>query len=173
MVLPRSALFRTLFTAQQSTRIAGARASSRVWQQATRRTYASGGGESKKSSDLPWIIGSIVITVPAAAFLLADSPKKPAHAEVHVPTHKDPEEPDVSEKQAAREAEEGEEEGKTEPERDSAPSQRESDQPVRGSKEEPDELSEDSTASESVKAAEDGSESGSAEKIESDKKEVR
>lgn len=119
------------------------------------------------------IIGSIVITVPAAAFLLADSPKKPAHAEVHMPTHKDPEEPDVSEKQAVREAEEEEEKGKTEPERGSAPSQRESDQPVRGSMGEPDEPSEDSTASESVKAAEDGSESGSAENIESEKKEVR
>ncbi|KLJ08983.1 hypothetical protein EMPG_15591 [Blastomyces silverae] len=174
MVLPRSTLLRTLFTAQQSTRIAGSRASSRVWQQATRR-YASGGGESKKSSDLPWIIGSVGITAPAVYYLLADSPKKPAHAEIHVPTHKDPEEPHVSEKQATKEAEEEEEKGKTEPEHDSAPSQRESAQPVRSSEVEPEEPSEKSTASESVKDAEQGESASSApaEKIESEKNEVR
>ncbi|OJD26613.1 hypothetical protein ACJ73_02007 [Blastomyces percursus] len=175
MVLPRSTFFRTLFTAQQSTRIAGSRASSRVWQQATRR-YASGGGESKKSSDLPWIIGSVGITVPATYYLLADTPKESAHAEIHVPTHKDPEEPHVSEKQATKEAEEEEEKGMTEPERGASPSQRGSNQSVRGSEEEPEEPSEKSTASESVKDAERGESASSApaEKIESaEKKEVR
>ncbi|EEQ89918.1 hypothetical protein RJZ56_004778 [Blastomyces dermatitidis] len=173
MVLPRSTLFRTLFTAQQSTRIAGSRASSRVWQQATRR-YASGGSEFKKNSDLPWIIGSVGITVPAAYYLLADTPKNPAHAEVYVPTPKDSEEPHVSEKQATKEAEEEEETGKTEPEHDSAPSQRESDQSVRGSEAEPEEPEEKSTASESVKTAEQGESASSApaEDIESEKKEV-
>ncbi|PGH03571.1 hypothetical protein GX51_03997 [Blastomyces parvus] len=173
MVLPRSTFFRTLFTAQQSTRIAGGRASSRVWQQATRRTYATGGGEIKKSSDLPWIIGSVAITVPAAYYLF--EPKKPAHAEVHAPTHKEPKEPHVSEKQAAKEAEEEEEKGKTEPETGAAPSQRESAQSVRGSQVEPEEPSEKSTASESVKDAEKGESASStpAEKIESEKKEVR
>ncbi|EER38246.1 conserved hypothetical protein [Histoplasma capsulatum var. duboisii H88] len=168
MVLPRSTLFRTLFTAQQSTRIAGARVSSRVWQQATRRTYASGGGESKKSSDLPWIIGSLVFTVPAASFLLADGPKKPTHSELHMPTHKDTEEVHISEKQAASEVEEEGEKDKTEPERDSAPSPKESDQSVRGGQGEAKEALEETSASESTKDAEDAS----AKKMESEKKET-
>ncbi|QSS65404.1 hypothetical protein I7I51_06247 [Histoplasma capsulatum] len=156
MVLPRSTFFRTLFTARQSTRIAGSRASSRVWQQATRRTYASGGGESKKSSDLP-------------CFLLADGPKKPTHSELHMPTHKDTEEVHISEKQAASEVEEEEEKDKTEPERDSAPSPKESDQSVRGGQGEAKEALEETSASGSTKDAEDAS----AKKMESEKKEKR
>ncbi|PGH03402.1 hypothetical protein AJ79_07368, partial [Helicocarpus griseus UAMH5409] len=174
MVLPRSTVFRTLFTAHQSSRIAGARASSRVLQQATRRTYASGSGEVKKSSDLPWIIGSIAFTVPAASFLLKQSPAKPKESEIHIPHHKDPEEPHVSEKAAARQAQEEEEVGKTEPERGIVASKRDEappgGQPVRSAGEEAEKPTQKSTASESVKSVEsEGPKEGTKEDRESAK----
>ncbi|EEH49624.2 uncharacterized protein PADG_05703 [Paracoccidioides brasiliensis Pb18] len=108
VVFRSSPLIRTFFTAQQSTRVAGTRASSRVWQQVSRRTYASG-LEVKKTSDLPWLIGSVAFTVPAAAYLLSESPKP-------VPeSHKDPEEPQLTEKQATTKSEEKEEMSAAEP----------------------------------------------------------
>ncbi|KAI0169721.1 hypothetical protein GGR52DRAFT_551180 [Hypoxylon sp. FL1284] len=49
-----------------------------------RRGYASGGHGGQKSSDMPWLVASVGITVPAVAWLLsaggAGSPKKHADA---------------------------------------------------------------------------------------------
>ncbi|KAI1391562.1 uncharacterized protein F4822DRAFT_189661 [Hypoxylon trugodes] len=52
------------------------------------RRYASSGhggsAGAEKTSDLPWLIGSVGITVPAVAWLLASGPsKKPAHDDHH------------------------------------------------------------------------------------------
>ncbi|PGH27647.1 hypothetical protein AJ80_00660 [Polytolypa hystricis UAMH7299] len=94
MVLSRTttASFRSFFAAGPS-RIAGARASSRVWQQTARRTYASEAPtQAHKSSDLPWIIGSLAVTVPSAYFLIQSGPdgKTDAHAHGHEEKHAAP-----------------------------------------------------------------------------------
>lgn len=63
---------------------------SRTWRQLGRRGYASA-EHAKKSSDLPWMIGSVVATVPAAVWLIGQAPKKSEH---HGPAHgKEEEEP--------------------------------------------------------------------------------
>ncbi|MCJ1281501.1 hypothetical protein MMC26_000821 [Xylographa opegraphella] len=53
------------------------------WQQVQRRTYASGGdhGSEKAKSDLPWLAGSIAVTVPSCWYLLQEGPAKPSHHE--------------------------------------------------------------------------------------------
>ncbi|KAI1767463.1 hypothetical protein GGR53DRAFT_112350 [Hypoxylon sp. FL1150] len=43
----------------------------------------NGRGRLVKRSDMPWLIASVGITVPAVAWLLASSPRKPAHARHH------------------------------------------------------------------------------------------
>lgn len=48
-----------------------------------RRGYSSGHGPSEASSDLPWAIGAVGVTVPACWFILKSSPKE-AH-QLHVP----------------------------------------------------------------------------------------
>ncbi|EEP80088.1 predicted protein [Uncinocarpus reesii 1704] len=81
MVLPRStAAFRTFFSAQ-STRAASRTArSSRAWQQASWRNYATEGAAAhKSSSDMPWLIGSVVVTVPCAYFLYKSGPSNEGH----------------------------------------------------------------------------------------------
>ncbi|KAK2794603.1 hypothetical protein FQN50_009899 [Emmonsiellopsis sp. PD_5] len=146
MVLPRPTAFRTLFTAQQSSRIAGARAASRVWQQSSRRTYAH--EAPKKSSDIPWLIGALAVTVPGASFLLSQSPQKASgshghgheHAvEEHAKEEEQPVEPAPAEPQAASEI---------------ATKKLPDDEPARGVESEPETPSQKTTASESVKAAE-------------------
>ncbi|KIW64472.1 hypothetical protein PV04_09403 [Phialophora macrospora] len=47
-----------------------------------RRSYASEHG-TQKSSDLPWLIGSIVVTVPAAGWLWQQGPTKSDHGHGH------------------------------------------------------------------------------------------
>ncbi|KIX08600.1 uncharacterized protein Z518_03256 [Rhinocladiella mackenziei CBS 650.93] len=73
MVLPRSPVPRGCIRSF-ALRKAGtqARASLRG---VSRRTYASGHGPQQKSSDLPWLIGSVVVTVPAAAWLWQQGPE--------------------------------------------------------------------------------------------------
>ncbi|KAI1135663.1 hypothetical protein F5Y05DRAFT_167604 [Hypoxylon sp. FL0543] len=52
-----------------------------------RRGYASSGhggsAGAEKTSDLPWLIGSVAITVPAAAWLLSQSPSKKSDSHQH------------------------------------------------------------------------------------------
>ncbi|KAJ9291324.1 hypothetical protein DTO021C3_1124 [Paecilomyces variotii] len=140
MVLPRTAAFRTLF-ASRSAR-AGARASSRVssrCQQLGRRSYASQGGHGgeQKSSDLPWAVGAVAITVPSAYLLLSSGPELPhGHEKEQVPKSiAEPEEPREEAKEEAEpeapkeeakkeEAPEGaKEEEKEKPAEDEKPSQ--------------------------------------------------
>ncbi|KAI8630314.1 hypothetical protein F5Y19DRAFT_59858 [Xylariaceae sp. FL1651] len=45
---------------------------------AAKRSYASAHGEAQKSSDLPWLIGSVTVTVPALAYLISNGPKRSA-----------------------------------------------------------------------------------------------
>ncbi|KAI8960094.1 hypothetical protein F5Y11DRAFT_280812 [Daldinia sp. FL1419] len=57
-----------------------------VLRSATRRGYSSGHGGSagaEKSSDMPWLIGSVVFTVPALAWLLSSSPSKKTSSHSH------------------------------------------------------------------------------------------
>lgn len=62
-----------------SLRTHAARVRNQSWRQTGRRTYASGHGPAKASSDLPWLIGSVVVTVPSAAWLWQQGPKKGDH----------------------------------------------------------------------------------------------
>ncbi|ETI21443.1 hypothetical protein G647_07790 [Cladophialophora carrionii CBS 160.54] len=93
----------------------------------SRRTYATEHG-GQKSSDLPWLIGSIVVTVPAAGWLWQQGPTKSdhghghdAHAEKEVEDApaEEPKEEEESPKEDSGEddgdkQEEGKEEGKEE-----------------------------------------------------------
>ncbi|KAK2767373.1 hypothetical protein FQN53_006459 [Emmonsiellopsis sp. PD_33] len=150
MVLPRATAFRTLFTAQQSSRIAGARAASRVWQQSSRRTYAH--EAPKKSSDLPWLIGAIAITVPSASFLLSQSPQRASGSHGHGHEHAE----EAHEEEHAKEEEQPVQPAPAEPQDASEiPTKKlPVDEPARGSESEPETPSQKTTASESVKAAE-------------------
>ncbi|WEW61132.1 hypothetical protein PRK78_006622 [Emydomyces testavorans] len=80
MVLPRSA-FRTLLSAQSRRVTARATRSSQVWQRAGRRSYATEGsaGAHTSGSDMPWLIGSLVVTVPSAYFLYKSGPSNEGH----------------------------------------------------------------------------------------------
>ncbi|KAJ9613512.1 hypothetical protein H2200_003454 [Cladophialophora chaetospira] len=71
-----------------------------------RRTYASEHG-AQKSSDIPWLIGSIVVTVPAAGWLWQQGPTKSDHGHGH-DAHTEEEHEDAP-------AEESKEEGGEEP----------------------------------------------------------
>ncbi|KAI1848563.1 hypothetical protein JX265_011583 [Neoarthrinium moseri] len=64
-MLPRAVAMRAVFRAapRQSARLA------------SRRCYASQHGPAK-SSDMPWLLGSVGITVPGLAYLLSSRPKK-------------------------------------------------------------------------------------------------
>ncbi|KAI0376631.1 hypothetical protein F5Y04DRAFT_265971 [Hypomontagnella monticulosa] len=51
---------------------------------AARRSYASTGhGHAEKTSDMPWLIGSVAVTVPGVAWLLSSGPSKKADAHHH------------------------------------------------------------------------------------------
>ncbi|KAE8367364.1 hypothetical protein BDV27DRAFT_155067 [Aspergillus caelatus] len=73
MVFARANLLRA------SVRAVGA-ASRRPAQQFARRTYASESSHGvQKSSDLPWLLGSVGLGVPAAYYLLSSGPEKKPH----------------------------------------------------------------------------------------------
>ncbi|KAK2748152.1 hypothetical protein FQN57_001277 [Myotisia sp. PD_48] len=85
MVLPRPAAFRSLLSAQ-SKRIAAPRVSpSRAWQRVSRRGYSAQAGHEAPpaGSDLPWLIGSIAFTAPAAYYLFQSGPSGSGHAASH------------------------------------------------------------------------------------------
>ncbi|KAL1965700.1 hypothetical protein VTN77DRAFT_5200 [Rasamsonia byssochlamydoides] len=71
MVLPRTPALRTLVASQ-------VRAGSRL---AARRFYANqaGHGAPQKKSDLPWLITSLALTVPAAVYLYNSGPPETEH----------------------------------------------------------------------------------------------
>ncbi|KAI0123158.1 hypothetical protein BJ170DRAFT_599130 [Xylariales sp. AK1849] len=69
-----------LFAIRSAFRVASRQTSPRqLTRSAARRGFASQ-HDAAKSSDMPWLIGSVAITVPAAAFLISNGPKK---AETH------------------------------------------------------------------------------------------
>jgi len=109
MVLPRSSTLGNVFRA--STRWAGARATSQTWWVAGRRSYASGHGAQKKSSDLPWLIGAIVFTVPSAAWLLQQGPTKSEHGHGSHDTHVHEEKAEGGEDESKEEGSEAKEDG--------------------------------------------------------------
>lgn len=93
-------------------RRAGAQTRSRAWRQAGRRHYASQGHSEQKSSELPWIIGSLAGTVPAAIWLLGQGPKQGDHGH-HEEKHEEKEEKEES-KDDSQSEESSEEESKDE-----------------------------------------------------------
>ncbi|RYP07580.1 hypothetical protein DL765_009117 [Monosporascus sp. GIB2] len=64
------------FALRSSLRTAASRQTPQLVRPAARRGYASAHGGAAKSSDLPWLIASAAITVPAAAYLLSKGPGK-------------------------------------------------------------------------------------------------
>ncbi|PLB47552.1 hypothetical protein P170DRAFT_510380 [Aspergillus steynii IBT 23096] len=73
MLFARANLLRASMRAASST-------ARRPAQQLARRTYASGHShETKKSSDLPWLLGSVGLGGPAAVYLWQQRPQKKSH----------------------------------------------------------------------------------------------
>jgi len=107
MALPRPTVFRTLFSSG-SPRIAGTRATSRLWQRATRRTYASEGahGSAQTRSDLPWLLGSVAVTAPSAYFLIQSGPGTKADEHGHGHGHGHGKEEKGHKEESAEEAKE-------------------------------------------------------------------
>ncbi|OXV11030.1 hypothetical protein Egran_01210 [Elaphomyces granulatus] len=83
MSVPRAATLRVLSAWQASRASARPRLNWRRWQQFVRRTYASheGHDSAKSGSDLPWLLGSITITAPAAFYLYNSGPHGREHGE--------------------------------------------------------------------------------------------
>ncbi|GAB1199513.1 hypothetical protein BDV32DRAFT_119205 [Aspergillus pseudonomiae] len=82
-----------------SARAVGA-ASRRPAQQFARRTYASESSHGvQKSSDLPWLLGSVGLGVPAAYYLLSSGPEKKPHGD-HGDHHEAVKETEKKEEQA-------------------------------------------------------------------------
>jgi hypothetical protein len=147
MVLPRTAAFGSMFRSSTA-RTARIRSTSHNWRTAGRRTYASGHGPAKKSSDLPWfvnspgwmlsatifgkhfpsevystnslhrMIGSVVVTVPSAAWLWQQGPKKGEHGHGHDEHDEHEEHGEGEEESKNQSGEEGKEEGEETPKDD-------------------------------------------------------
>ncbi|KAI9718118.1 MAG: hypothetical protein M1812_004376 [Candelaria pacifica] len=83
------------------------------WQRIIRRGYASGGNHEPKKAggDLPWIVGSIAITLPTCAYLLQPSNDKGHGHGGHDENEKHGEEPEDLEESKEDSSEESQEEG--------------------------------------------------------------
>ncbi|KAH0848505.1 hypothetical protein AYO21_00716 [Fonsecaea monophora] len=90
MPLPRSAALRGTLRSF-SFRRAGTQART-SFRQVGRRTYATEHGASK-GSDIPWLIGSLVVTIPAAAWLWQQGPQISDHGHESHSTEKHEEAP--------------------------------------------------------------------------------
>ncbi|KAI4185609.1 MAG: hypothetical protein L6R41_004012 [Letrouitia leprolyta] len=90
----------------------------RSWQQIQRRTYAAAeghGGSHKSSSDLPWAIGSGIVTIPSIIYLLQPNPNS-HHGHGHDEgNHEDHGEEHSNEESSAAESEDGEQSSGEEP----------------------------------------------------------
>ncbi|KAI9810542.1 MAG: hypothetical protein M1827_006215 [Pycnora praestabilis] len=88
MVLPKASGFRTLFRSQTA-RISRNTVKPQLLQRASKRGYASGGGHEPKkaSSDVPWLIGAVAVTLPTCAYLLQPSEDK-GHGHGHAHDNK-------------------------------------------------------------------------------------
>ncbi|KEF55690.1 uncharacterized protein A1O9_08440 [Exophiala aquamarina CBS 119918] len=90
MALPRSSALRSTIRSFTIKR-AGTQARINL-RSIARRTYASG-HEAKKGSDIPWLIGSVAATVPAAVWLWQQGPEPSAHGHGHESHGKEEEAP--------------------------------------------------------------------------------
>merc|ERR1712000_391530 len=115
MALPRSAALRGSIRSFVAKRT-GTQARTTL-RNVGRRTYAQE-HSTKKSSDLPWLVGSLVVTVPAAGWLWQQGPSKSDHGHGHAEHKEEAEETSgeesVEEEQPKDEPEESKEEGKEE-----------------------------------------------------------
>merc|ERR1712000_50555 len=119
MALPRSAALRGSIRSFVAKRT-GTQARTTL-RNVGRRTYAQE-HSTKKSSDLPWLVGSLVVTVPAAGWLWQQGPSKSDHGHGHAEHKEEAEETSgeesVEEEQPKDEPEESKEEGKEEEDKD-------------------------------------------------------
>merc|ERR1712000_487355 len=99
MALPRSAALRGSIRSFVAKRI-GTQARTTL-RNVGRRTYAQE-HSTKKSSDLPWLVGSLVVTVPAAGWLWQQGPSKSDHGHGHA-EHKEEAEETSGEEHAEEE----------------------------------------------------------------------
>ncbi|KAF2767737.1 hypothetical protein EJ03DRAFT_328929 [Teratosphaeria nubilosa] len=112
MAFARARALRSIQTAfRQSSARATAPARTQL---AVGRRYASGGGHghAEPSSDLPWALGAVVVTVPSVWFLWPDSTKAEHHGghdDHHEETHEEAHEDKQAEEAPAAEEEEKEE----------------------------------------------------------------
>lgn len=88
VVLRASAATRAL--GRTAMRRAGTQSRPQAWRQLGRRQYAT--EHAKKSSDLPWLIGSVALTAPAAVWLFGQGPKGGSHHAEHAHEEKEEEE---------------------------------------------------------------------------------
>eukprot|EP01099_Mayorella_cantabrigiensis_P006569 TRINITY_DN5521_c0_g1_i1.p1 TRINITY_DN5521_c0_g1~~TRINITY_DN5521_c0_g1_i1.p1 ORF type:complete len:227 (+),score=37.49 TRINITY_DN5521_c0_g1_i1:139-819(+) len=147
MVLPRSSVLRGSIRAFTLKRAGTqARASLRSIGQ---RTYASG-HEAKKTSDLPWLIGSIAFTVPAASWLIAQAPETSDHGHGHEDHKAKEEEAEEEPKEESSDSEETKEEdseeSKDDAKDDSSEDSKEESSDDDSGKETPEEDSDDDSA---------------------------
>ncbi|EXJ78779.1 hypothetical protein A1O1_09181 [Capronia coronata CBS 617.96] len=99
MVLPKSSALRGSIRSFTLKRV-GAQARTNL-RAVGRRGYASEHGETK-SSDLPWIIGSVAVTVPAATWLWSQGPTKSDHGHADE-GHAEEEPKEATEEQSSQE----------------------------------------------------------------------
>jgi len=121
MVLPRSSALRGSLRSFSFKR-AGTQARANL-RGVGRRSYASEHGATK-SSDIPWLIGSIVVTVPAAGWLWQQGPVKSDHGHGHESHEKEePEEKEEAKDEEPKEesSDEGADSGKSDTSEDSSP----------------------------------------------------
>jgi len=82
MAFARASFVRGAFRAGRTSRPAATR--TQAWRQIGQRGYASGGHEATKAGgDLPWLIGSVGVTVPTIWYLLANPPEAPHGDDEH------------------------------------------------------------------------------------------
>jgi len=124
MVLPRPTALRG-FAPARVLRSTPRTASRNQWQHIARRGYAEGGHDAHgaASSDLPWLIGAVAVTVPSCYFLWPEASHADSHAahgeehgEEHAEEHEENEDEskDESEEEAPKEEESKDEEPKEE-----------------------------------------------------------
>lgn len=137
-----------------------------TWRQLGRRGYASA-EHAKKSSDLPWMIGSVVATVPAAVWLIGQAPKKSdhhghgaSHEKEEESTEEQPEEQQEEEKPSEDESSDDAKTEKTEDSEDESKDEKED------SKEESDSKDDKKEESKDEDKAEDKQDSGDSSKDE-------
>ncbi|EZF32043.1 hypothetical protein H101_04360 [Trichophyton interdigitale H6] len=83
MVLSRSPALRSLWA--QSRRISAPRVpATRAWQRVSRRGYADQAhGSHEAGSDMPWLLGSVAFTLPAAYYLYQSGPAGKSGHDAH------------------------------------------------------------------------------------------